>query len=166
MKALPVLGAISAAALAILIATIYTIPELADFHSNAILKLGEKPSFVPVTKGLYKMQIYWHMTPFHAEVSFAVISRHLETWKVHICLSLPHASDLECIVSWHHGAMLPAWPLTAFPGERNAAENRIQDGLGVFLWHPLLPVSRISLHRNSPWISGTWHAEPGPIPDQ
>lgn len=90
MKALPVLGAISVAALAILIATIYTIPELADFHSNAILKLGEKPSFVPVTKGLYKMQIYWHMTPFHAEVSFAVISRHLETWKLHICLSLPH----------------------------------------------------------------------------
>ncbi len=70
MKLLYLLGAVIAIPLAWLITTIYTIPELADFHSTAYLKRGEKASFSPLGHGLYKMQIYWHMTPFHAEVSF------------------------------------------------------------------------------------------------
>ena len=68
MKLLYLLGAVIAVPLAWLVTTIYTIPELADFHSSAYLKRGEKASFSPLGHGLYKMQIFWHMTPFHAEV--------------------------------------------------------------------------------------------------
>ena len=68
MKLLYLLGAVIAVPLAWLISTIYTIPELADFHSTAYLKRGEKASFSPLGHGLYKMQVYWHITPFHAEV--------------------------------------------------------------------------------------------------
>ena len=52
--------------------TIYTIPEMADFHSTAFLQRAEKASFKPMGHGLYKMQIYWHMTPFHAEVGCTI----------------------------------------------------------------------------------------------
>ena len=69
MKLLYLLGAVIAIPLAWLITTIYTIPELADFHSTAYYQRGEKASFSPLGHGLYRMQIYWHMTPFHAEVS-------------------------------------------------------------------------------------------------
>ena len=69
MKLLYLLGAGIVVPLAWLVATIYTIPELADFHSTSYFNRGEKASFSPLGHGLYKMQIYWHMTPFHAEVS-------------------------------------------------------------------------------------------------
>ena len=72
MKLLYLLGAVIAIPLAWLVATIYTIPELADFHSTSYFSRGEKARFTPLTHGLYKMQIYWHMTPFHAEVSRTV----------------------------------------------------------------------------------------------
>ena len=65
-------GALVAVVLA-LAATIYTIPEMADFRSNAFLQRPEKVSFKPQGHGLYKMQIYWHMTPFHAEVGCDII---------------------------------------------------------------------------------------------
>ena len=68
MKLLYLLGAVIVVPLAWLITTIYTIPELAIFRSTAYLKRGERSSFLPLGHGLYKMQIYWHMTPFHAEV--------------------------------------------------------------------------------------------------
>ena len=60
-------GALLAVVLA-LVAAVYTIPEMADFHSNAFFQRAEKASFKPLGHGLYKMQIFWHMTPFHAEV--------------------------------------------------------------------------------------------------
>lgn len=73
MRAVYLGGAVIAAALALIVSVIYTIPELADFKSYAFLQKGEKASFKPLGHGLYKMQIYWHMTPFHAEVCATMI---------------------------------------------------------------------------------------------
>ena len=66
--AIAYLGGALVAVVIALAATIHTIPEMADFHSNAFLQRAEKASFKPLGHGLHKMQIYWHMTPFHAEV--------------------------------------------------------------------------------------------------
>lgn len=74
MKLAYLLGAVVVVPLVAILSAIYTIPELADFRSYAYLQRGEKASFSQLGNGLYKMQIYWHMTPFHAEVCHTTVT--------------------------------------------------------------------------------------------
>ena len=38
-----------------------------DFHAPIWLGTQEEREFLPVAKGLYKIDLPWHLTPFHEE---------------------------------------------------------------------------------------------------
>lgn len=65
------------ALLAVVVALIYYVPEFSDFRGPTYLGWKETAEFKSIGHGLYKIQIFWHMTPFHSEVR---TSQQTERW--------------------------------------------------------------------------------------
>jgi hypothetical protein len=64
-----VISLLLAVACALIVGLLYNVPEFADFRGALYLGGKEKADFKPIGHGLYKIEIFWHMTPFHNEVS-------------------------------------------------------------------------------------------------
>ncbi len=62
-------GFMAAVVLAVIVGTLYNIPEFEDFRCSPYLGWQEKAAFKPLGHGLYKLEINWYMTPFHKEVN-------------------------------------------------------------------------------------------------
>ncbi|KAK9909599.1 hypothetical protein WJX75_004745 [Coccomyxa subellipsoidea] len=62
-----VISLLLAVACALIVGLLYNVPEFADFRGALYLGGKEKADFKPIGHGLYKIEIFWHMTPFHNE---------------------------------------------------------------------------------------------------
>lgn len=53
---------------AVLIGLMYNVPEFEDFRSKSVFLGWKQPvAFKAIAPGIYKLQIDWHMSPFHHE---------------------------------------------------------------------------------------------------
>jgi hypothetical protein len=68
MRIALLVGALFAGVIAVLAALIYNVPEFVDFRGPPYLGWKEFAEFKPLGHGLHKIEIFWHMTPLHAEV--------------------------------------------------------------------------------------------------
>ena len=67
-RALIASSAIVAIVFAVLIGLLYNVPEFEDFRSRSVYLGWSQPgAFKSIAPGIYKLQIDWHMTPFHHE---------------------------------------------------------------------------------------------------
>lgn len=51
----------------VLLGMFYTVPEIADFRAPVYWGVPEKRDFQPIADGLWKIDLPWHLTPFHEE---------------------------------------------------------------------------------------------------
>lgn len=64
--------------LAVLTALMYNVPEFEDFRSKSVFLGGAQPvAFEAIAQGFYKLQIDWHMSPFHHEAGQLLLNAHL-----------------------------------------------------------------------------------------
>ena len=68
MRSLPAISALAVVVAAVIVSLVYNVPEFADFRGPTYLGWKETAEFKSIGHGLYKIEIFWHMTPFHSEV--------------------------------------------------------------------------------------------------
>ncbi|CAL8466588.1 g6124 [Coccomyxa elongata] len=67
MRSLPTISALAVLVAAVIVSLVYNVPEFADFRGPTYLGWKETAEFKSIGHGLYKIEIFWHMTPFHSE---------------------------------------------------------------------------------------------------
>ena len=61
-------SAVVVLASAVLVGLMYNVPEFEDFRSNSVYLGWRQPvAFKAIAQGVHKLQIDWHMSPFHHE---------------------------------------------------------------------------------------------------
>lgn len=74
-----IVGILPAVVAAVIVGLVYNVPEFEDFKGPVYLGIKETAEFKSLGNGLYKTEIFWHMTPFHHEVGgFHTICLELE----------------------------------------------------------------------------------------